>query len=255
MTNTYKVTILNLGHVDIEYSLMIRGVGCGTIMRIPQPCVAVEGNGLKLLLDTSYRSLQWIQEYCGAVENGKDEDERLLIGELDKIGWKPEDVDYVVNTHLHYDHCGQNNLFKGCKTKFIIQRKEWEFAFHPTPNLAYCYYPHLFNVEAVNPDQIFLIDGEYEVADGIIAFPTPGHTKGHQSVVVNTEEGVVCYAGDAANITDNLHQNIIGNILYDTAQAYQSMEEIRRRSEFVICGHEPSLKNYQSSGFARTHGE
>lgn len=255
MTNTYKVTVLNLGHVDIENSLMIRGVGCGTKLRIPQPCVAVEGNGLKLLLDTGYRSLQWIKDYCGAVENGQDEDEELLLGEMAQIGWRPEDVDYVINTHLHYDHCGQNNLFRGCKTKFIIQRKEWEFAFHPTPNLEYCYYPHLFNIEAVNPDQIVLIDGEREIADGIIVFPTPGHTKGHQSVVINTEEGVVCYAGDAANITDNLYQNIIGNILYDTAQAYKSMDEIRRRSEFVICGHEPSLKNYQSSGFAKTHVE
>lgn len=253
MTNTYKVTVLNMGHVDIESSLMKRGWNCGQMMTIPQPCVAVEGNGLKILLDTSYRSLAWIDEYCGAVNNGKDEDDGSLVTAMAKIGWKPEDVDYVVNTHLHYDHCGQNNVFKGLKTKFIITRTEWEFAQHPTPNLVYCYYPHLFNIESANPDQIVLIDGEYELADGIICFPTPGHTKGHQSVLVNTEEGVVCYAGDAANLTANLHENVIGNIIYDTASSIQSLEEIRRRSEFVICGHEPSLKNFQSGGFAKTH--
>jgi glyoxylase-like metal-dependent hydrolase (beta-lactamase superfamily II) len=73
--------------------------------------------------------------------------------------------------------------------------------------------------------------------------------------VINTQEGVVCYAGDAANTIANLHENIIGNIIYDTEKSYKALDEIRKRSEFVICGHEPSLKNFQSSGFAKTHKE
>ena len=51
-TNTYKVTVLNMGHVNVDKGGMTRGTDCGVKMRIPQQAIAVEGNGLKIILDT-----------------------------------------------------------------------------------------------------------------------------------------------------------------------------------------------------------
>lgn len=254
-TNTYKVTVLNMGHVNVDKGGMTRGTDCGVKMRIPQQAIAVEGNGLKIILDTGVHSFEWVNANISTVDGCVLEEDESLAGALAHIGWKPEEVDYVVNTHLHYDHCGGNYLFKGCKTKFYIQKKEWDFALAPTPNQTQYYMKSLFDESAVDPEQIVLIDGEMELADGIVIFPTPGHTAGHQSVLINTEEGVVCYAGDAANLLENLKKDIIGNILFDTKQAFQAMDDIRRMSEFVICGHEPKITKYQSGGFLRVHDE
>ncbi len=93
----------------------------------------------------------------------------------------------MVNTHLHFDHCGDNRLFAG--TPIFVQRAEYEAAREPDytitrwvdfPGAAY-----------------EVLDGEAEIAPGVRAVPTPGHTPGHQSVVLQTAEGVVVIAGQA----------------------------------------------------------
>ena len=247
MTSEYKIKVLNMGSVTVDKGGMTRGTDCGTELRIPQQAVAIEGNNLKIICDTGVHSVDWVNANVSTVKDCVLKDDESLEGALKHIGWKPEEVDYVINTHLHYDHCGGNYIFKGYKTKFVIQKKEWDFAFNPTPNQEQYYMTDLFNHKAVFPDQILLIDGEIELEDGIVLIPTPGHTKGHQSVLINTEEGVVCFAADASNIYENIDKDIIGNILYDTYSGFKSMEDIRRKAEFIICGHEPRTEKYQTN--------
>ena len=98
-------------------------------------------------------------------------------------------VDLVVNTHLHADHCGGNHLFAG--TPILVQRVELEDALHEEG------YTLREWVQAPGVEYVE-VDGEREVLPGVRLLATPGHTRGSQIVVVDTEDGPVVIAGDTA---------------------------------------------------------
>jgi N-acyl homoserine lactone hydrolase len=100
----------------------------------------------------------------------------------------PRDVSLVINTHLHFDHCGGNRLFAG--VPIYVQRAEREAAREPDYTIPeWVEFPGASYVE---------LEGEAEVAPGVRVLPTPGHTPGHQSVLVETDDGLVVAAGDVA---------------------------------------------------------
>lgn len=96
----------------------------------------------------------------------------------------PRDVVCIINTHVHFDHCGGNRLFPG--VPIHIQAKELE---NTDTIRAWVDFPNATYVKH---------DGEAEVLPGIRLLPTPGHTDGHQAVVVDTPDGVRVLAGDVA---------------------------------------------------------
>ena len=100
----------------------------------------------------------------------------------------PRDVALVVNTHLHFDHCGGNRLFPGLP--IYVQRLEREAARVPGYTIPEW-------VEFEGADYVEL-DGAAEIVPGVRVVRTPGHTPGHQSVLVETEDGLVVVAGDVA---------------------------------------------------------
>ena len=100
----------------------------------------------------------------------------------------PRDVVCVINTHLHFDHCGGNRLFAGMP--IYVQRLERELARAD----GYTIVPW---VEFEGATYVEL-EGEQEVLPGLRVLPTPGHTPGHQSVLVETDDGLVVVGGDVA---------------------------------------------------------
>ncbi|HUC58719.1 MAG TPA: N-acyl homoserine lactonase family protein [Streptosporangiaceae bacterium] len=101
----------------------------------------------------------------------------------------PDDIDLVINTHLHFDHCGQNSVFSHAAC--WVQRTE----------LARCQAeePELYDWFDFMNGRFELLDGDTEVVPGLSVITTPGHTSGHQSVVVSTGEGrAEVLIGDAA---------------------------------------------------------
>ena len=98
-------------------------------------------------------------------------------------------IDMVVNTHLHFDHCGGNHLFTG--RPIYVQRQELDDA------LSQDDYTIREWVEAAGV-QYVPVDGELELLPGLRLVPAPGHTRGSQVVVVETERGRVVLAGDTA---------------------------------------------------------
>jgi N-acyl homoserine lactone hydrolase len=99
------------------------------------------------------------------------------------------DVDVVVNTHLHFDHCGGNHLFAG--TPIYVQRRELDDA-HQLEDYTIPEWVDAPGVEYV------AVDGELEVLPGLRLVPTPGHTDGSQVVVVGTSGRPVVVCGDTA---------------------------------------------------------
>jgi N-acyl homoserine lactone hydrolase len=98
----------------------------------------------------------------------------------------PRDVVCVINTHLHFDHCGGNRLFPGIPIH--VQRTEREAARADGYTI-----PEWVEFEGATYVEH---EGETEILPGVRALPTPGHTVGHQSVLVDTDDGLVVLAGD-----------------------------------------------------------
>jgi N-acyl homoserine lactone hydrolase len=112
---------------------------------------------------------------------------------LRRFGCSPAEVVAVVNSHLHFDHCGQNPRFPG--VPIVVQRAELDVARGPRYTVA----------EWVDfPGVAFrVLDGAAAVAPGVRVVPTPGHTVGHQSVVVDTDDGPVVLYGQASEGLDD----------------------------------------------------
>jgi len=107
---------------------------------------------------------------------------------LAAVGLTPGDIDLVVNCHLHLDHAGGNDQFP--ETPIYVQRAELDLAEagdHTFPEYAYDFVGARLQV----------IDGEQEPVPGVRIVPTPGHTAGHQALVVETVGGPVLLAGQA----------------------------------------------------------
>jgi N-acyl homoserine lactone hydrolase len=107
---------------------------------------------------------------------------------LARHGVSLADVTGAANCHLHFDHSGQNvRLPKG--VPIFVQRREWERVHEPDYTV-----PEWIDA----PGLVYeVIDGETEVAAGLRLIPTPGHTHGHQSLLIEASDGVVALAGQA----------------------------------------------------------
>jgi N-acyl homoserine lactone hydrolase len=108
---------------------------------------------------------------------------------LNQQGFDLDAVDLVVNTHLHFDHCGGNRLFPG--RPIHVQRRELEDA-RTVPDYTIREWVDAPGVRYVS------VDGELELLPGLRLLPAPGHTPGTQVVVVDTDERPTVIAGDAA---------------------------------------------------------
>jgi N-acyl homoserine lactone hydrolase len=114
---------------------------------------------------------------------------RSVADALDDLGMTPGDIGLVINTHLHFDHCGQNAVFK--HAAFYLQRAELDRARRESPQLTDWF-------DFMNA-RFELLDGDTEVLPGLRVIATPGHTAGHQSVVVDSADGQSdVLIGDAA---------------------------------------------------------
>ena len=114
---------------------------------------------------------------------------RSVADALADLDMAPGDIGLVINTHLHFDHCGQNAVFS--HAPFYVQRAERERARRESPDL----YDWLGFMDA----RFELLDGDTEILPGLRVIATPGHTVGHQCVAVETGGGPPdLLIGDAA---------------------------------------------------------
>ena len=134
-----------------------------------------------------------------------------LLNSLKKLRILPDDIDIVINTHLHFDHAGGNTIKnkKGeitptfPKAKYFIQKGEWRNALNPNERTRASYIFEDFQLLDIT-NQSILIEGDTEIEKGIRVIKTPGHARYHQSVLIESEGQKAIYLGDSIPTTSHI---------------------------------------------------
>jgi 4-pyridoxolactonase len=180
MAKATRVRLLDSGTLVIDQSHITWNIGCGTPVRFPVYSVLIEHPDGLFMFDSGY-DLDLVNEML-PFELPEQTPEQTIPGQLEKCGFKPGDVDTLINSHLHFDHCGGNKQLPNATT--YLHRDELRQARTPEPfeRLGYADtgYDH-------GGARFELLEGDLEFADGIHLFHTPGHTVGHYSMLVELE--------------------------------------------------------------------
>jgi len=133
-----------------------------------------------------------------------------LLENLSAAGFSPEDFDIVINTHLHYDHCGwntirQNDKFVATfpKAKYYVQEGEWQHARRQLERDAISYISENYD-PLVNTGQMQLLAGNQQIVPGISVKVFPGHTRHMQAAVISSGGKTACYISDLIPTTAHL---------------------------------------------------
>ncbi len=167
------------------------------------------GLGLNSLLVRAEGKLFLIDTGCGwkgskAPGAVSTEESGHLIENLAAEGVRPGEIDVVINTHLHFDHCGGNTaLVDGRlapsfpRAKYVIQAGEWHAATHPNERTRGTYLAE--NIEPLDDaKQVELVQGDVELARGVRVVLAPGHTEDHVIVELESEGEMAVYVGELA---------------------------------------------------------
>lgn len=240
----YTVTAVRLGSLRVPKAAMTYMSGFAEEVNLPVWAALIEGNGLRALVDTGIRDHgKWDRELNPC---WREDDETIEAG-LAELGWSVKDVDLVINSHLHYDHAENNVLLP--HAQFFVSLAEWDYAREPIATQRWLY-DYSWTSEALTYQNYTMVaQDHYDVRPGIRLLQTPGHSRGHQSVLVNTAQGVLCIAGDAACFMDNFSIPTPPGGLTSAEQALTSIERIRLHSDVVLMNHDPTLTKYQTGGF------
>jgi len=172
--------------------------------RIPMTlqCLFVRSEGKNILIDTGLGSKlppEAIEQW------GLQRPQGTLLDDLGRLGVQPEAIDIVINTHLHADHCsGNTRLDDGGvqpsfpNAEYWVQHIEWAEASHPDARTRGTYYDVNFE-PLMRSGQLRLLHGDTPVTGEVRCVVTPGHTRGHQSVELQSGSWHGLYVGDMAS--------------------------------------------------------
>jgi N-acyl homoserine lactone hydrolase len=149
---------------------------------------------------------------------------KTLVGQLADLGVSPEQVKLLAFSHSHQDHIGNANLFSHATV--YVQSTEYAAMFGPTPE-KFGFAPATY--QNLKANTIKQIDGDYDVfGDGSVEIlSTPGHTPGHQSLLVQLPHtGAIILSGDVAHFQENFDLRRVPAFNYNIDQSKQSMDKL-----------------------------
>ena len=165
-------------------------------------CLLLRSEGKTILIETGVGGKPGDRDAASPAEDG------TLLDSLAALDVRPEDIDVVVNTHLHADHCGWNTSVDESESEsegrevlrptfpnatYYVSRAEWDDATHPNERTRATYLER--NIAPVS-DHIELVEGESKITDEVRFLPTPGHTAGHGCIVIRSGREWALYSGD-----------------------------------------------------------
>jgi glyoxylase-like metal-dependent hydrolase (beta-lactamase superfamily II) len=185
-----------------------------------------------------------------------------LLHCLQRLGIRPEEVDAVITTHLHWDHAGgltRRDERGGVELTFkrarhFIQRSEWDFALHPDVRSRAGYIPDDFIPLADGNEMIEFLDGDAEVMPGVHLRHVGGHTPGSQVIVLRSGELACAVTGDL--VAQTPHLKVAWNMSADLEplrvfeQKAKLLEEAEKHRWLLVLSHEPD----QPAGYLEEGG-
>ena len=228
----YSITPLVVGANETDQGVMTYLRDYGRRIWIPIFVFLVQGNGKTILVDTG------LEDFVVPPSVGEQHNAVILPFEeaLAQKGLSPEDIDIIIHTHLHNDHC--ENDYKCSNAVVYAQKAEIEFLQNPHP-VDHRYYPDVLDGVDVRP-----VEGDAQILDGINVLFTPGHTVGGQSVAINTKKGLALITGFCCNeknfpptgpaVTPGVH--------IDVRDAYDSAQKVKAaKPDFLLPLHDWSV--------------
>ena len=212
-------------------------------------CLLVEHDDGLVLIDTGIGNKEnaKFRDIYG-VDNGGADGRTQLEDALTGLGYKPEDVAWVINTHLHFDHAGGDTWVDPAgkigpafpKAQYVVQRRELDFARHTNERTAGSYLAH--NFESVSFD---LIDGETEILPGIRALPTPGHVPYHNSILIESAGERACFIADLVPTSAHLPLPWIMGYDLEPLVTLETRRRLYHRAEaegwLLVFEHDPKV--------------
>jgi glyoxylase-like metal-dependent hydrolase (beta-lactamase superfamily II) len=234
---SYRIRPLLLTIMEIDESILTYRYNMGVTIKSPVVAWYIEGADAHILVDTG-ADAALATSYRG-FPAGKIMD---FTQALVTLGLKPSDIDIVIQTHLHWDHCA--NTQKCASACVIVQEDELQFALAPHPISGLSYKKEL--LEGVN---FRVIKGEYQVEPGIDLIPAPGHSPGSMAVAINTEKGKAVITGFCC-VLDNFNPPekirayspvIPPGTHTDLMAGYTSMLKIKGIADILLCQHDMTV--------------
>jgi glyoxylase-like metal-dependent hydrolase (beta-lactamase superfamily II) len=230
MKVNYTIRPLHLGTIWRKKTNMAHNCGVTEILPFPILAYYLESidKSRRILVDTGGSApdgKMWLP-----YERPKEQDIDMALA---AIGVRPEEIDAVILTHLHWDHASNNGLFPSAK--FYVQRLEYEQIKDPTITEL----PG-FILPLIRQTQYELLDGDVQVFDGISVVLTPGHTRGHQCVLVDTKTDRHIIGGDLVTLLENWNHDpkIPNGTFYDLEVITASTNKLVRLEGIMLPGHD-----------------
>ena len=199
----YTIHPLVVGANATDQGIMTYLIGYGKRIWIPIYVFYLEGGPEKILVDTGLEQ--------SVVPPAVGTEYSLKIQEFEDalatFNLTPADIDVVLHTHLHNDHC--ENHYKCTNARVYVQKREYAFFTNLHP-VDHRYFPDL-----LGDNEVVLLDGDQVVTDGVSVLLTPGHTVSGQSIVVNTKKGRAVITGFCCNdqngrpVPPGVHLNLL----------------------------------------------
>jgi glyoxylase-like metal-dependent hydrolase (beta-lactamase superfamily II) len=173
---------------------------------------------------------------------------------LQSLGIAPDSVEDVIVTHLHYDHCGNHDLFP--RARYHLQDDEMSYATgrcmcHPMIRIPFEEEDVVAMVRKVFADRVRFHDGDSQVAPGITLHRIGGHSKGLQSVRVKTKRGHVMLASDASHLYAHFQEGRVFPVTYnigDVLEGYRTLKRLADSPAHIVPGHDPEVaKRYPAA--------
>ncbi|MCU1428047.1 MAG: aiiA 2 [Actinomycetia bacterium] len=258
MSGVRRVVPLTFGWEHLGKSVSVYGADPSIRMREPVPGVLCEVDGGWLLLDTGFnpafvRDVPFRRRFNDSLGDYEaelpDPVRDPLVAAFDLVGLDPSIVTAVGVSHFHLDHSGGLRWFAG-EVPVFAQRAELEYVLdspHPEPERN-----AMFRVDVDDPNiDWHVADGDVEIAPGVTAVLTAGHSPGHQSFVIDLDESVggggYVFAFDAADLQENLDDELpvghaIGMPPEQTVEAIRRLKSIAAaRGYRLLPGHDPDV--------------
>lgn len=244
--NKYEIIPLVTANIEVEKSKMTYMANYGITLNLPTIAFYIKGGRQNILVDTAAST----EQMAVYEPNQKGRDVQSFEAALATQGIKPEDIDIVIQTHLHHDHIGNTGKCKNARV--IVQEAELSFALAAHPLFAAVYPIELMRDMRFNP-----VRGDTEIAPGIRVILTPGHSPGTQSVAVETSQGTAIITGfcciqETFEVPEETRKVAPKWLVYtpgchaDALAAFDNTLKIKGMADILIPNHEPALQDVKT---------